>query len=137
MIIALDVSKNTTLTNLDCGYNKLTNLDIGGATTLTYLYCAGNQLTNLDVSKNTALERLSVSGNQLSLKRKGLIDAELSAFGEVFYAVINARGKAYLEENKGFFNRIRKSNNINAIWTVIGVIGGILTIVMFVYWVSS
>jgi hypothetical protein len=62
----LDVSKNTALTELICGDNKLTGLDVSTATALTRLMCSGNQLTSLDVSKNTALTELRCDNNQLT-----------------------------------------------------------------------
>ena len=56
----------TSLTNLNCGYNQLTNLDVSHNTALIDLYCNGNQLTSLDVSHNTALTVLICSANQLT-----------------------------------------------------------------------
>ena len=63
---SLDVSNNTALTSLSCGYNQLTSLDVSNNTALTRLLCDSNQLTSLDVSNNTALDRLQCFGNQLS-----------------------------------------------------------------------
>ena len=65
-LTALDVSKNTALTQLWCSANRLTALDVSKNTALTYLDCYGNQLTALDVSNNTALTGLQCSGNQLT-----------------------------------------------------------------------
>ena len=65
-LTSLDVSKNTALTDLDCGSNQLTSLDVSNNTALTYLDCSSNQLTSLDVSKNTALTYLDCSSNQLT-----------------------------------------------------------------------
>ena len=62
----LDVSKNTALTDLSCGDNKLTMLDVSKNTALTDLSCDHNQLTMLDVSKNTVLTDLSCRNNQLT-----------------------------------------------------------------------
>ena len=60
---SLDVSKNTSLTMLDCGdCTGLTSLDVSKNTALTYLVCIGcTGLTSLDVSKNTALTDLYCS----------------------------------------------------------------------------
>ena len=55
-LTSLDVSKNTALTWLSCGYNQLTALDISENTALTQLNCISNQLTTLDISKNTTLK---------------------------------------------------------------------------------
>ena len=64
-LTALDVSKNTALTDLYCYYNQLTALDVSKNTALTRLDCYMNQLTALDVSKNTALVTLYCRGNQI------------------------------------------------------------------------
>lgn len=61
----LDMSKNTELEYLYCGNNQLTKLDVSKNTKLKYLYCPNNQLTELDVSKNTELLDLYCSNNQL------------------------------------------------------------------------
>ena len=64
-LTALDVSKNTALTELNCRYNQLTALDVS-QTALEKLSCYDNQLTALDVSKNTALTGLFCYYNQLT-----------------------------------------------------------------------
>ena len=64
-LTALDVSKNTALTDLRCGMNQLTALDVSKNTALTKLYCCNNQLKALDVSKNTELESVYCHGNQI------------------------------------------------------------------------
>ena len=63
---SLDVSKNTQLTILSCRDNKLNSLDISHNTQLTELYCESNNLSSLDVSKNTQLTRLDCFNNRLS-----------------------------------------------------------------------
>jgi|GEM_PF-74409 len=65
-LTALDVSKNTALTVLYCHRNQLTALDVTKNTALTTLYCYENQLTALDITKNTALITLYCNGNQLT-----------------------------------------------------------------------
>ena len=65
-IQALDVTKNTALTELYCNENQLTALDVTKNTALTTLYCYENQLTALDVSKNTALTVLYCYRNRLT-----------------------------------------------------------------------
>ena len=62
----LDVSNNTSLTELGCGSNQLSSLDVSNNTALTWLDCGSNQLSSLDVSNNTALTSLDCGGNQLS-----------------------------------------------------------------------
>ncbi len=65
-LTAIDVTKNTSLTDLQCDYNQLTSLDVTQNTALKRLQCASNQLTSLDISQNTALTQLSCDGNQLT-----------------------------------------------------------------------
>lgn len=62
----LDVSKNTKLTKLYCGFNQFSSLDLTSNVLLERLRCAGNDLNNLDVSKNTELTRLIAYNNHLS-----------------------------------------------------------------------
>ena len=65
-LTALDVSRNTALTYLDCDDNLLPSLDVSRNTALTTLYCSDNQLPSLDVSQNTALKTLFCHVNQLT-----------------------------------------------------------------------
>ena len=65
-LTALDVSKNTALTELYCNDSQLTALDVSQNTALTRLSCYNNQLTELDVSQNTALTGLSCYDNLLT-----------------------------------------------------------------------
>lgn len=62
----LDVSKNTKLTKLYCGFNQFSSLDLTSNVLLERLRCAGNDLNNLDVTKNTELTRLTAYNNHLS-----------------------------------------------------------------------
>lgn len=62
----LDVSKNTKLRKLYCGFNQFSSLDLTSNVLLERLRCAGNDLNNLDVSKNTELTRLTAYNNHLS-----------------------------------------------------------------------
>ena len=62
----LDVSKNTKLTKLYCGFNQFSSLDLTSNVLLERLRCAGNDLNDLDVSKNTELTRLTAYNNHLS-----------------------------------------------------------------------
>ena len=65
-ITELDLSHNTQLTSLNCGFNKLTTLDVSQNTQLTSLNCYSNQLTTLDVSQNTQLTELNCGFNKLT-----------------------------------------------------------------------
>lgn len=62
----LDVSKNTKLTKLYCGFNQLTSLDVTNNPKIEQLRCAGNNLNSLDVSKNTELIEFEAYNNRLS-----------------------------------------------------------------------
>ncbi|MFP4846177.1 T9SS type A sorting domain-containing protein [Winogradskyella sp. PE311] len=63
----IDVSQNLALTGLLCQGNLLVNLDITQNTALTHLYCGLNQLSTLDTSQNTSLTFLSCYSNNLSV----------------------------------------------------------------------
>ena len=65
-LTALDVSRCTSLTELNFGENQLTALDVSKNTALERLSCNFNQITHLDVSKNTTLWLLEVVGNQFT-----------------------------------------------------------------------
>jgi hypothetical protein len=65
---ALDISKNTALTQLTCYENNLSALDVSNNTALTQLFCHNNNLTELNVTKNTALEYLWVQNNCIPSK---------------------------------------------------------------------
>ncbi len=65
-LTAIDVSKNTALTELYLNDNDLTAIDVSKNTALTELYLNDNELTAIDVSNNVALERLFLNNNQLT-----------------------------------------------------------------------
>ncbi|MCQ2209870.1 MAG: leucine-rich repeat domain-containing protein [Paludibacteraceae bacterium] len=62
----LDLSNNTYLVKLNCSENQLTSLDLSENTNLELLICYNNQLTSLNMSNNTVLEYLDCSDNQLT-----------------------------------------------------------------------
>ena len=62
----LNVSGNTSLTELDCSECNLTLLDVTGCTALSFLNCNYNQLTDLDLSGCTGLELISAHSNQIA-----------------------------------------------------------------------
>ena len=71
LLTELDVSKNPALESLDCSYNQLCALDVSNNLALKELNCCGSdngsyKLSALDVSKNPALEKLNCKGNELS-----------------------------------------------------------------------
>ena len=66
-ITSLDLSYNTSLTYVLVRYNQLLiSLDVSGCTLLTQLLCNQNQLLSLDVSQNTSLISLRCYYNQIS-----------------------------------------------------------------------
>ena len=56
----------TSLTNLSCDYNELTEIDVSQNTALLSLNIGSNDLTKLDVSHNTSLSSLDFSGNNVT-----------------------------------------------------------------------
>ena len=54
------------ITELDCSWNKLTELNVQGLTALQELKCSGNKLTELNVQGLTALQELFCHFNQLT-----------------------------------------------------------------------
>ncbi|MEO9572091.1 MAG: T9SS type A sorting domain-containing protein, partial [Polaribacter sp.] len=62
----LDVSANTSLTDLSCTNNNLSSLNVSSNTLLTSLYCSDNNLTSLDVSSNILLTSLYCFDNNLT-----------------------------------------------------------------------
>ena len=65
-ISTLDVSKNSTLKELDCSENIITQMDVSQCTALTKLECWSNQLTMLNLNDNTALIKLRCMQNKLT-----------------------------------------------------------------------
>jgi Leucine-rich repeat (LRR) protein len=56
----------TSINNLDCSNNNITNLDLSANTNLTILICSANQLTSLNLTSNISLEVLYCQLNQLT-----------------------------------------------------------------------
>ena len=65
-ISSLDLSNNTALNYLICNNLDLTSLNLSNNPLLEELSCAQNELTSLDLSNNTALKKLYVDNNQLT-----------------------------------------------------------------------
>ena len=64
-LTSLDVSSNTKLRVLDCGWSKLTSLNLGSSG-ISELWCDSNYLSNLDVSQCYQLDTLICGINQLT-----------------------------------------------------------------------
>ena len=73
----LDVSKNKALEVLSCEACTLTHLDVRECTSLKFLSCVENKITGLDVSRNRQLDRLYCNNNMIS---KLFLPKESSAF---------------------------------------------------------
>ena len=61
----LDISNNPLLTELDCGYNHLTELNLTKNPQLQKLQCGGNYISKMDLSSNLMLEELYCYDNLL------------------------------------------------------------------------
>ncbi|WP_428230573.1 T9SS type A sorting domain-containing protein [Flavobacterium sp.] len=66
-LVGLDVSKNTNLTSINVGYNKLKTIDFSANKLLKNISCPNNQLTSIDLSKYPVLESIDCSYNQLTV----------------------------------------------------------------------
>ena len=75
----------TGLNELDCSFNKLTELNLSGLTQLTTLWCHRNQLTTLDVSRQTQLTELWCFSNNLT----ALDITQLSGLSTLYCGVQN------------------------------------------------
>jgi len=65
-LTSIDVSKNISLSYLNCAGNRLANLDVTKNTALDILECYQNVLTSLDVTQNTAVSYLQCGANKLT-----------------------------------------------------------------------
>lgn len=63
---SLDLSNNIKLKTLYCGVNNLEDLNVTGCTALRILHCAMTLIASLDLSTNTSLEQLWCNGCNLS-----------------------------------------------------------------------
>lgn len=98
-VTSLDVSGNTKLTELYCGFNSIDKLDVSSNHELTKLYCLHNNLTSLDLRSNTKLTIVRCEENRLKK--------------------LNTGGLTSLKYLNCQFNRISSldvSSNINLEW---------------------
>ena len=65
-VSTIDLSHNTHLKTIWCGFNNLTALDVSMLPELEWLACPANQLKALDVSHNPKLYRFLCWGNELT-----------------------------------------------------------------------
>ena len=64
-LTTVDLSKLTALTSLNIGVNDFTTIDLSALTELVSLDITNGKLTELDLSKNTKLTKVVLSGNKL------------------------------------------------------------------------
>jgi len=62
----IDISSNTELISLDCSSNQIASLNLASNTNLSTLICSSNQLSALNILANTKLTKLNCSNNQLT-----------------------------------------------------------------------
>ncbi|GAA3762539.1 T9SS type A sorting domain-containing protein [Flavobacterium ginsengiterrae] len=91
----------TSLTYLDCGSNKISNIDLTENTVLTTLFCPKNDFEGLNLYKNTFLTYLDCNTNRL----KGLTVYYLTAL-----TYINLSNNDVLNLNLGFNTALTNLN---------------------------
>lgn len=96
----LDLSANINLFGIECSGNMITTLDLPAASnTLEFLYCGANQISKLDVSTFTVLKELTCRYNQID-------SLDLSA-SPVFISLI-------CNDNQLNYLNIANGNNANS-----------------------
>jgi len=65
-IESLDLSNNTLLSHVFCNDAGLSNIEINGASSLIHLDCQNNNLTSIDISNNNNLTYFFCNNNQLT-----------------------------------------------------------------------
>ena len=105
-LTAIDLSKNTKITELDCTNNKLTKLTLTGCKELVKLNCTGNSIKTLNVSACKKLKELYVSNNKLTtLTTTGVTTLE------IVYASNNAMTSIGNLKNNKDLRALTFSNN--------------------------
>ena len=115
----INLSKNTLLFFLDCGYNQLTQLDLSNNTELSTLSCVENQLTELNLSNNTQLLVLDCGYNQLTqldLSNNTQLLVLYCGYNQLTQLDLsNNTGLAYLYCDNNLFTELDLSNNTELI----------------------
>lgn len=62
----LDISNNTSLLWLEVNYNNLTSIDVSNNLQLNYFHIAENNLSSIDISNNTSLTSVSIRNNSIT-----------------------------------------------------------------------
>ncbi|MEL0456404.1 T9SS type A sorting domain-containing protein [Flavobacteriaceae bacterium SZ-1-7] len=96
----------TSLTTLNCVYNRLTSLDLSNNLSLQVLSCYLNNLTSLDLSNNVALTTISCSNNNLeSLNVKNGNNLKITNF-----RVANNPNLTCIEVDNALYSEINWTN---------------------------
>ena len=105
------MSKNTELTYLDCGYNRLTELDVSQNTKLTALYFVSNKITSLQADNCTNLTVIFTGSNKYKVevyKKTRILDPsilpgnfDISRVRNLKGATQNADGTLTVQEGGG------------------------------------
>ncbi len=64
-LVGIDISHNSSIEELLCRDNEISELELGDNTSLTGLFCQNNKLTELDVTKLINLKKLYCQNNEL------------------------------------------------------------------------
>ena len=106
----LDVTRNTKLTTLYCGYNLLTSLDVTNNPKLYSLYCEGNDLGEIDICNNPELLRFVAGGNLLT-------SIDLTKNTKLTYVVLTSNSLTAIDvsNNANLSNFQCESNKITSI----------------------
>ncbi len=75
---ALNLSKNQTLTQLHCSYNRIKELDVSNNANLEVLDCMDNDFEYINLSKNKKLRVLNCSGNEFGKDDMAISKLDLS-----------------------------------------------------------
>lgn len=114
---SLDVSHNTKLESLYCGFNELTELNVSNLTSLTRLYCDYNKLTSLNLGNTISLRQLKAYNNNLTYinfrnsENLTYVDVENNQLKSI--DVRMNPNLTYLDCDGNLIQRLDISNNVN------------------------
>ena len=100
------------ITELDCSFNKLTELNVQGLTALQKLDCSRNQFVKLNASGLTALQNLDCSWNHWikSLNVQGLTSLQELSCNHNALTELDLQGLTALQKLKCSVNKLDKLN---------------------------
>ncbi len=103
-VTSLDVTQNSELQALYCGYNQLTSLDVTRNLALVGLYCWDNQLTSLDITQNPLLADLRCSNNVRVVELDDNVFFDLRTLPGMDVSRIGSVTGGYIDGTRLFFN---------------------------------